>query len=206
MGKNIFKRRSHTWTIVYAGKIVEGVKDSLGMRDIAYLLEHPNKPIDSVLLYIMSNARLDPQAVDKLRKNAGRAEDLGYKGVGSLQKMTGEKALCACFRRLDEIRDEKEEVGEADYSMRLADLNTEEEGIKKWINQVSYGRGRGRAKIKTFESNSTRACKAVHRRVDTAKKNIQEFHEEAYNHFDSFITCGTVCTYAPDCEITWVVK
>jgi DNA-binding response OmpR family regulator len=194
----LFHRDGEYWTIAYQGEVFR-IKDTVGLRYLAYLLRYPHKPIHVLELVAFIEGPTEAAVVGsgEERDAAALAEFRVQAGLGDAGEILDPKAKAAYKQRLEELRAELEgaraynDLGRVDKIQEEIDFLTQE-----IISGVGLG-GRDRRAASPAERarvNVTRAIKAALQKLSS--------HSPALGHdLTSTINTGMFCSYTPDLHL-----
>ncbi|MCA1830886.1 MAG: tetratricopeptide repeat protein, partial [Actinobacteria bacterium] len=174
-----FRTEGDTWAISFAGRAVR-LRDSKGMRYIAYLLGRP---------------ALEIHASDLVAAIAGIAPATN----GSADDILDPRARAELKRKIVELETEIAEATDWDDEGRAERAREELEQVTRALG-TAYGLG-GRAR--KAGDPAERARKAVTQRVKESLARIRDAHEDLGRHLDVTIRTGVFCSYNPDRPIEW---
>lgn len=175
--ESLFLKEGVYWTVAYIGSVVR-LKDSKGMRYLAWLLRHPAHdflPLDLV--------------------GVGGDGD----GEGAVQVRTSgleildAQAKAEYRQRLADLREELEEATNCNDLGRSERLMAEMEYLQSELSAAVGLGGEGRKTIGAAE----RARSTVTKRIKDAIKKIDEVHPPLGQHLRACVKTGSVCGYYP---------
>lgn len=194
----LFRLEGEFWTLSYAGHLLR-LKDSKGLRLIAYLLSNPGVEVHALdLASIVSEGDAVPETS---RGRVGLLEG----GHVSLEDGAGpllDRAARTDYkRRLAELREELAEAESFNDSGRVERARAEIEFLGRQLAEAVGLGGRDRPSA----SNAERARVMVTHRIRDALKKIRRDHPDMAAHLDAHLRTGTFCSYSPDAEnpIDW---
>lgn len=171
--------RGDVWLLEFGGASAR-LKDSKGVRDLAWLLAHPG---DSIAALDLMGAGKPVLVADA----PGPALDA--------------QARAAYRNRLRELEEELDTADGAGDPVRSARLTAERDAIVAELASA-YGLG-GRSR--TTRSSAERARTAVTTRIRDTIRRLHKVHPELGAHLSRFVRTGTFCGYAPDTPARWHV-
>jgi hypothetical protein len=198
---NIFHREGDYWRIIY-DRMQILLKDSKGLRYIAYLLRYPEQ--DFHVLRLIHEVE-GPQSNNngdihkKMEKRKLPEEGLVISNFGDAGEVIDAQAL-AEYRQ--KIKDLEEEIREAEDNIdlaRLEKLRDEKEFLENQILAASGVMGRTRK----FDDPVEKARKSITNRINDSRKKIQEDHPTLGQHLMNCIKTGPFCSYTPDKPTFW---
>lgn len=199
--ENRFILTGDHWSITYGGK-THTFNNSMGMRYIAWLLQHQGKEIHVRDLYYAINPP-DSNVTSPILSSMNRDQfdELGLSlrelgDAGDLMTPEGKKRIWADLERLKEQIDEAEEFGNEDEKFKLESMREE------ILNILSIESGLGGTSRKA-SSDIERIRKAVSKRIKNEIKKVLQKNSTLGHHLSTQIQTGTLCRYAPQPPIKW---
>ena len=217
----IFRRGTGVWEISYLGNN-GAVKDSKGMRILAFLLARPHTKVSALMLAQVSTGGVRVPATDVVAPSPEQM--MAGDGLGAdqeirraaLREMSPEQGFAgASFGVVQEVytaadvREIKRRIREAEKEERQArlmgDVAEAEElqrnavAMRKMLKQQTDPQGRGRR----FNTGADRARKSVAKNILAAIDKLGEAHPRLAAHLDRAVHTGFLCEYAPEEEVTW---
>lgn len=178
---NVFRREGDYWTIAFGGEVVR-LRDTKGLRYLAYLLRDPGGELHVADLVGL----LHPgEAVRPTTGDAGEVLDA--------------RARASYRERLEDLRDELEEAERFNDLGRAARAREEIDAIGAGLC-AAVGLG-GRAR--RAGSDSERARLMVTQRIRGALRKIRATAPGLGRHLDASIKTGHFCSYAPEGSVLW---
>jgi len=181
--RSVFRLEGEYWTIVHAGTRLH-LKDSKGLRYIAYLLKHPGQILRAldVVAGVPHGALLCA-----FERSPGPVAD--------------RQALSDYRRHLRDLRQEIEDAKEHHDLGRVDKLSTEAEWLERALEEACGLNGR----LREVPSMSERARQALTKAVRTALRRIERGNATLASHLARHIRTGYSCGYNPDadCSIAW---
>ena len=192
-----FHREGEYWTIAYQRKMIR-VKDTTGMRYLAYLLRHPHKEIRALALA----ASVEDQHEGALAIPPGGgtrvlAEPGMHEGLGSAGAILDDKAKADYLQRLKELEAELEDARRCNDLGRSEKAQREKEFLT-WELQKAVGLG---GKDKESASSDERARVNVQRAIKVAIERIAEHNPALGRYLAATINTGMFCSYTPDIDL-----
>jgi hypothetical protein len=177
----IFRLEGEYWTVEHGGVVLR-LRDSKGMRYIAYLLRYPTQ----------MHRALD--VVSAVCNGGGPARHDGSQPrASSHEPILDNQALAQYRGRLAEVRQELEDA-ETDRDLgRIGKLQHEAEWLERQLEQA-FGLGRRR---RCTPSTAERARQTLTKCVRSAIRRIERGNPELATHFDRRIKTGHLCGYEP---------
>ena len=188
-----FHLEGEYWTIAHQGT-VSRVKDTLGLRYVAYLLRYPHRKIHALeLVAAVEGAPEDaPKGV-----LAGREREASIRvgrSPGDAGELLDPKAKAAYKQRLEELRAELEDARADNDLGRAAKAQEEIEMLtRELLRAVGLG-GRDRRAGDIAE----RARVNVKRAIDAAVQRISSHLPALGLYLAGTINTGMYCSYTPD--------
>jgi hypothetical protein len=191
---NAFVRMGDHWALSFDGH-VSHVKDSIGLRYLAYLLQKPGRRIPCVDLVMFGEGiqadAISPRLGDKGGFEAGIHQRRGLGDAGELIDSDAEQAY---RRRWKDLEDELarartcNDLGRVDMLTRERDFLVRELTAGVGI----YGRSRKAASFaERTRLNVTRAIRSAILRIEAYDRRLSE-------HLRATIVTGKYCSYTPD--------
>jgi CheY-like chemotaxis protein len=190
-----FRLDGEYWTIAYQG-MVSRVKDTLGLRYVAYLLRAPHRKIHVLELVAVVEGAPEEAAKGVLE---GREREAGLRisRLGHAGELLDAKAKADYKRRLEELREELEDARECNDLGRASRTQNEMEMLtQELLHAVGFG-GRDRR----AGDISERARVNVKRAIDAALQRISSHHPALGDYLSGAINTGTYCSYTPDLDL-----
>ncbi len=178
---NSFRREGDYWTLAYDGKPTR-VKDTKGLRDIAWLLANPGKEVHVADL-IAAGEQVPP---DPSLRTADAA-------------LLDARARSEYRSRLSELHSELEDAESRNDLGRVAKLKAELDFLAGELASA-FGLG-GRARRESHPAE--RARTAVTMRIRYAIARIRRVQPDLAHHLEGSIHTGTFCSYLPRETIRW---
>ena len=174
--ENYFVKVSGVWKLSYDGSVVQ-VPELKGLFDIQQMLVEPRR--------VFHCAELMGSAV----KDSG-------------EKLLDDKARKQYQKKITDLQNEIQEAAERSDFVAQEKLQAEYDGL---IDHLSKALG---LKGKTRETGSTveKARSAVTWRIRNAIARIEQSHPGLGAHLSNAVKTGTVCSYHPDREMSWVTS
>ena len=169
-------RQGKVWRVVWLGAEAH-LPDSKGMRDIAALLETPNRDVPATELYGV----------------------VGGNDRGGAT--TDERARAAYRRRLAEIEHDLDSARLRNDPVRAERMSLEREALIAELRRNFDNRGRPRR----LGDMAERARKAVTARVRDAVGSVAAAHPDLGQHLRESIRTGAFCSYRPEFPVEWDV-
>ena len=185
----VFRRQGDYWTVAFGGPILH-LKDSKGLRFIAYLLAHPDREFHVVDL-ALGGINAPPSSL-----NAGAALSQGLTishetgGLPALDR----KAKVAYKRRIAELRGE---LAEAERLNDIGQAARAREELEVLSDQLVADVGLG-GRDRQAGSAAERARVMVTVRVKSAIGKLHKCDPSLGHHLATSIRTGRLCSYHPD--------
>lgn len=197
--KNKIEFKGDTWDITFQGRN-RTVRDSLGMRTIAYLIKYQGDSFRADKLYkiMATNIYKNVELIDYENLTVDKSN------IYPDEFDTTDKVAIEDAREL--LRKLKNDLENA--IQQNADT-TEIDGIhskikitKSYLNKVSDKYGNPR-KIDDF---TERARKAIGKNVKTALNRIKDRHPIFHKHLNEYLVAQKYSSYKPNPPIGWTIK
>jgi tetratricopeptide (TPR) repeat protein len=187
---NRIVKRGTRWKIVYRGDAIE-LAGTKGLDYIARLVESPHRE-----LHVLELAAPD------LDPHGPRASEAGSRVTrgGDAGEVLDRRALEGYRRRLRELAAERAECERTREGGRLPALDEEVAFLEREIAAARGLGGRARRAANPVE----RARKAVYNRIHAALLGLQAAHPGLAVHLERSIRTGTLCSYRPEQETSWL--
>jgi CheY-like chemotaxis protein len=194
----LFHREGEYWTIAYQGKVVR-IKDTAGIRYLAYLLQYPHRQIHVLELVASVEGQLESAIGMPLgEKNAAVLAELSVQlGLGDAGEMLDGKARAAYKQRLQELW---EELEDARIGNDLGRVDKVRQEIWFLTQELDHAVGLG-GKSRKAASPAERARVNVQRSIKTALDKLTEHHPALERYLAGTINTGMYCSYTPDLNI-----
>lgn len=193
----VFRREGEYWTIAYQGKVCR-VRDTLGLRYLAFLLGAPHQQIH--VLDLVASVE-DPQEniAAEGRDPAGLVEaGLRVSRLGDAGEMLDSQAKASYKRRLEELREKLAEAQAGSDPERVARVQQE---IDFLTEEIVSGIGLG-GRDRRAASAAERARVNVTRAIKAALQRLSIHHRALSLHLTRTINTGTFCSYTPDIQLS----
>jgi tetratricopeptide (TPR) repeat protein len=187
---NRFVKRGGHWEVVYRGDRIE-LPDTKGLDYIARLVESPHREFHVLELAAPSAGPDDLRASDAGMR-VGRGGDAG--------EVLDARALEGYRRRLRDLAAERAACERDRDAGRLAAIDEEVGFLERELAAAGGLRGRPRRAANSVE----RARKAVYNRIRAALHSLQASHPKLAHHLERSIRTGTLCSYRPEQDISWL--
>jgi len=199
---NVFRRDGDYWTISYEGGAPFRLRDAKGLRYIAYLLSRRDEEVHAIdLVAAISPREPSPGAAshDQMTRQQLGEVGLSISTTGSAGEMVDRQTAAEVRRRLEKLRDEREEAMERGNTDRLSAIDAETEKIEDYYSGALDIRGRSRVAA----SDSERARKSVGKAIARALARIKAHSEELHCHLSKALLTGEVFVYRPERTTLW---
>jgi len=190
----VFKNEGATWRIIYAEHETT-VKDSLGMKYIRYLLEHPNTRIECRDIERACSVE-SPEGGRRLDSAEAIEADLHTNGY-DLKKLDNwdAKDIKSALNKL------KADIEDTDNPTRKAELQKDADHLADYLRKSLNRHGQPRS-VDEREQARSRVQKAI----NAAKKAIKRADEHIGDHFEAVKGDGAAYMYKPSSEIPWTLE
>jgi hypothetical protein len=172
-GQNVFRREGEYWTIAFEGSLCR-LRDTKGLRHLAYLLRHPETRVSAVEL------------LDATHEAPGIAAG----GDGSRPQPADVQCATAYQSRLVDLQLELERARSADDGGRVWVLEQE---IKFLSSRLE-----GATREQRADLAAERARLAVTKGIKSALEKIRANNPALERHLTATIRRGYFCCYTPD--------
>jgi tetratricopeptide (TPR) repeat protein len=183
---NLFQCNGEYWTIGFEGKVVR-LKDSKGLRDIAWLVRHPDQEIHVADLAAREK---DPDAGSETGVPTSRSQG---------DPVLDDRARAEYRERIEELHSEITEAERNNDIGRVARLRDELDTIASVLGRA-YGLG---GRVRTAGDPIERIRKSVTFRIRDAIGRIERAHSSLGKHFRKSIKTGAFCSYVSDGGLRW---
>lgn len=194
----LFRQEGEYWTIAYQGTVFR-VKDTTGLRYLAYLLRYPHRQIHVLELAASIEDPLEGVTVGSAgERNAAALAELSVRaGLGDAGEILDPQAKAAYKQRLEELRAELEDAQMCNDLGRVAKAQRE---IDFLTQEISRAVGLG-GKDRRAASPAERARVNVRRAITAALEKLSEHHPALGRDLADTINTGTYCSYTPDLNL-----
>ena len=176
---NLFRREGDMWTISFEGRTVR-LRDVLGLRYIAHLLEHAGDEFDALEL------------VGIVTRDGLQRETLLPPGQGTRDELMDPSYMAQLRARLSELAVERIEAEGRDDTEKLEEIDDEVDAISQRLEADGALGGRSRRVADDME----RARKRVLNRItDACTKILKAGHPPLYQHLSRHLQTGLYCQY-----------
>ncbi|HJY82870.1 MAG TPA: AAA family ATPase [Candidatus Binatia bacterium] len=201
---NIFCREGDYWVLAYQGTVCR-LKDSKGLHHIALLLRAPGREFHAIEVATamrQSLASSSVPAASALSEGEIAAHSLRVGRLGDAGEPLDTQAKAAYKRRVDELREELEEVQRFNDPGRAAKIRAELEFLTDELAAAVGVGGRNRQ----AKSAAERARLSITKTIKAALRHIEENHPVLGQHLATSIKTGTFFSYMPDPSrpISWI--
>lgn len=176
--------RTH-WRLSFDGVTVR-VPNSLAVRYLAYLVEHPGREFHARELINVARRLWAPPASVAGEANLATARDLGGGG-----DVLDARARAEYRERLRELAEDLAEAEDNNDAGRTELLRAEMETLTEHLGAALALGGR----VRQFASDAERARLAVTKRIKAGIKRIRECHPALGEHLARHVRTGTFCSY-----------
>lgn len=194
---NRFCQVSDYWHITFAGETVL-VKNCVGLRYIAYLLQKPGNPVHSCdLEKIIGTGNIEPSSKAYVNMTPEQLSEYGLgvrKNLDDVERPFDHKALKSYKYRLDEIEKQLQEAKEFNDTARIQRLEKE----KEWLTNETTSRWS--PKSASVEKSRKNVQKAIRR----SSEKIESHHKKLWRHLNKSLSTGISCIYSPSNPTYWI--
>ena len=184
----MLRREGDYWTINHGGVMLR-VRDCKGLRHLARLLAHPHTEMHALLLTM---APLDGD--DECgAATAAEAVDCWRRGLGDAGTMLDTQAKTAYRRRLENLKEMRDEARRFGDRARVASIETEMHAITRELAAAIGLGGRDRRSADAAE----RARINVTRTIKAAIASIAQHHRPLGQHLQAAVRTGVFSSYDP---------
>ena len=200
---NIFRREGEYWTIADQGRVLR-LKDTKGLRYIAYLLRYPDHEfhvLDVVAAVEGTRQQSETDAYARLTKDQLAECGLTVSGGTPSEALLDPQARAEYQTQIRELQEEIDEAERNNDLERAADLKEERDLI---LDELRAGLGLG-GRDRRASSPAERARVNVRKHVGKALGRIERGHEALGRHLRNAIRTGAFCNYSPETPTDWVL-
>jgi DNA-binding response OmpR family regulator len=192
----VFHREGEYWTIAYQGTVCR-VRDTLGLRYLAFLLSAPHRQVHVLDLVASVESSLENAAPEG--KDPAVLEESGVRvsRLGDAGEILDSQAKATYKRRLEELREELEEAQAFGDQERIARVQQE---IDFLTEEIVSGIGLG-GRDRRAASAAERARVNVTRAIKAALQRLSTHHSALGLYLTCTINTGTFCSYTPDIQL-----
>jgi tetratricopeptide (TPR) repeat protein len=196
---NSFSKAGEFWTISYEGEAFH-IKDSIGLRYIAYLLRAPGKKTPATEIVLFAEG-VETESVSSMSHKEIAELGLQPAGLGDAGDVLDPQAEQAYRRRFEELEAEILEANAYHDLGRVERLGKERDFLVRELSAGVGVNGRSR-KVASF---AERARLNVTRAIRAAIDRIGEHSRPLAVHLGASIETGRFCSYRPDArlQVTW---
>jgi len=194
--EKVFHREGEYWTIAYQGTVCR-VRDTLGLRYLAFLLRSPHKQIHVLDLVASVEGPLENAAAEG--KDPAVLAEFGVhvSRLGDAGEILDSQAKAAYKQRLEELREDLEEAQAFDNQERIARVQQEIDFLTEEIRGGIGLKGRDRRAASAAE----RARVNVTRAIKAALQRLSIYHAALGLYLTRTVNTGTFCSYTPDIHL-----
>src|SRR5579862_974699 len=204
--KGVFRKEGEYWTVGYGEKAFR-LKETKGLRYLAYLLRHPAAEFHVLdLVGGIAGQREDDEtspSVDGLPRGDEDLDKAGIQvsGFGDAGEMLDEQAKVAYRRRLSALRKESEEAKELGNVERAEQAEEEIDALTRELSRAVGLGGRNRRAA----SASERARQSITKTIKSVLERIAATDAAFGEVLSRSIRTGTFCSYQPEVDypIVW---
>lgn len=186
-----FRRAGEYWTITYQSQSIH-LKDSDGLRYLAYLLRYPHRPIH--VLELVASVDGLPEGIIGGGSASSQEGLTVRRGLGDAGELLDPRAKAEYKQRLEELRTELEEAQRCNDVGRIAQAQEELEFLTKELLRAFRLGGKSRRAASPAE----RARVNVQRAIKPVLQKLVEYHPALGHYLTDSINTGTYCSYTPD--------
>ncbi len=186
----VLQRDGEYWTLAFGGPVVR-LRDSKGLRYIAYLVARPGVEVHVLDLVAVAN----PAAGD-VKPVGTEGLDGGPGDAGEILDATAREQYRA---RVEELREEIEEAERFNDPERAARAREEMDAIASELSAAVGLRGRPRR----AGSPAERARVNVRNGISACLRTIHANDEALWRHLSNAVRTGTFCSYQPERPVDW---
>ena len=194
---NSFRHEGDTWRLTYE-RLATRFSDSLGLRYIAYLLQHPNGDVSAVDLEsaISPEKRVGVPGQAPADGDSLHEDNLSIPMLGYADEVVDETFVYQLRERLRTLAQDRQEAESSNDHAQIRLIDDEVEFIDRQLKADLDLAGRPRLTADVVE----RARKAVSNCIRRALARIFEAgHHSLHQHLNYHIKIGTYCSYThPD--------
>jgi hypothetical protein len=188
-----FRRDGDIWTLQFNGRCIQ-LRDSKGLRYLAYLLERPHREVaarDLIWAVDGPPAASHLPSLEAVPGVVDVSEDYVL-GFGDAGPLADEKTKLQIQRRLEEIEAELAQAHDRGKLNRVEELKNEYDELRDYL-AGAYGLG-GRSRVAA--SASERARTSVAQAIRRARQQIVKHHPELAEHL-LHVKTARLCIYDP---------
>lgn len=192
----VFHREGEYWTITYQGMVCR-VRDTLGLRYLAFLLRSPHKQIHVLDLVASVEGPLENAAPEGKDLAVLAESGMHVSRLGDAGEILDSQAKAAYKQRLEELREDLEEAQAFDDQQRIARVQQE---IDFLTEEMRGGIGLG-GRDRRAASAAERARVNVTRAIKAALQRLSVHHSALGLYLTRTINTGTFCSYTPEIHL-----
>jgi hypothetical protein len=178
--ENVFRRDADTWTIGYAGHVVQ-LRDAKGLGDLAVLLAAPGRDVAATDLVTGVAARAVTPGADPILDDQARA------------------AFRARLAALDA------ELAEADAHQDVGRSTRAAAERDALVDELAHATGLG-GRRRRLGDEAERARSTVTARIRDSIRRIERVHPALGRHLRASVGTGSRCVYRPAETVRWTVS
>lgn len=205
--QNLFREAGDVWSIRYGGGEIFSVKDSLGMKYIARLMERPNKDVgvqELVTVVRKTTGEMAARTPEMLGIEPADPTDQDFPGDAQIgEQAAGEvidkETMESTKKRLADIGTELEQAKKNHDEAAIDRLAKEREDILDYFRQADGLANRPRQ----FTDEIEKMRGSVSKAIDRAIRAICAYNESLAAHLELSIQTGRSCSYRPERKIDW---
>ena len=202
-GDYVFCRKGEMWPLVFEGRDVY-MKDSKGLRYLAYLINKMNENVGINELYLAVNPppKKDYRAALIANYSSEELADAGisFSDLGNNHEVIDPAAKRACEYKLEQLEKDYAAEQEQDAS-KAAGIKEEMDVIRDVLKATSGLHGR----FRKMPSPTEKKRKAITNCISGAHNRIDKEHESLGRHLHNSVNTGWICSYKPEKPISWTL-
>jgi hypothetical protein len=201
--ENVFRKEVEIWRITFQGDSI-ALKDTKGLRYIAYLLSTPEKECH-VFDLIAAVDGVPAEATNDIYSRMSQKQlEKEHNLTSSFLEDAGDILDTQAKEEIQErLRGLNEDLAEAERNNDLGLMSKykeEIESLKSYISQA-YSTNKGRSRKAADPEDKAR--KAVYNSITRSLNKIKHDHPSLWRHLDNAIHTGVFCSYNPENGIDW---
>ncbi len=195
-----FVQQGDSWEIVYEYSKSVGIRNTLGMHYIHFLLQNNNRQFSilSLVRNLNDYGQVSRSVYDTMDKENLKTEHL-YIEDDDIINLTNPKGLIMLEKRLKFLGKERNNAKENKDPIQIEQIDKEVNQIESHINSTF----KSVHILRNDKSNIDRQIKRVRKIINTALRNIKENNEELFKHLKYSIRMGQYFCYSSDRDMNW---